>query len=52
LVTARRQNNMKFFSLNREMRAELSRALDAFLPASDAGGKQAPRRGRRHAGVE
>jgi DNA-binding transcriptional ArsR family regulator len=32
LVTARRQNNMKFFSLNRDMRAELSRAVDAFLP--------------------
>jgi DNA-binding transcriptional ArsR family regulator len=32
LVTSRRQNNMKFFSLNREMRGELSRALDAVLP--------------------
>lgn len=32
LVNARRQNNMKFFSLNQEMGAELQRALDAFMP--------------------
>jgi DNA-binding transcriptional ArsR family regulator len=32
LVVARRQNNMKFFSLNPEMRGELTRAVDAVLP--------------------
>lgn len=33
LVNARRQNNMKFFSLNTEMRDELRQAVDLFLPA-------------------
>ena len=32
LVNSRRQNNMKFFSLNQEMGMELRRALDAFMP--------------------
>lgn len=36
LVNARRQNNMKFFSLNQEMGAELQRALDAFMPLAAA----------------
>ncbi len=36
LVNARRQNNMKFFSLNQEMGAELQRALDAFMPLATA----------------
>ena len=32
LVNARRQNNMKFFSLNDAMRDELRQAVDLFLP--------------------
>ena len=36
LVNSRRQNNMKFFSLNQEMGAELQRALDAFMPLAVA----------------
>jgi DNA-binding transcriptional ArsR family regulator len=32
LVNVRRQNNMKFYSLNREMSAQLKQAVDAFLP--------------------
>lgn len=34
LVNVRRQNNMKFFSLNTEMRGELTQAVDAFLGAT------------------
>ncbi len=34
LINARRQNNMKFFSLNQEMRDDIRRALDAFMPAT------------------
>ena len=33
LVTARRQNSMKFFSLNPQMRGELTKTLDIFSPA-------------------
>jgi DNA-binding transcriptional ArsR family regulator len=34
LVNARRQNNMKFFSVNPEIRDELARALDILTPAT------------------
>jgi ArsR family transcriptional regulator len=33
LVNVRRQNNMKFFSLNTEMRDQLRQAMDSLLPA-------------------
>jgi len=32
LLTARRQNNMKFFSINNDMREELSKTLELFIP--------------------
>lgn len=34
LVNVRRQNNMKFYSLNGELREELRQCIDAVLPAS------------------
>jgi DNA-binding transcriptional ArsR family regulator len=34
LVNSRRQNNMKFYSLNQDMGTELRRALDAFMPSA------------------
>jgi DNA-binding transcriptional ArsR family regulator len=34
LVSPRRQNNMKFFSLNRSMRSELRDAVDAIIPSA------------------
>ncbi len=34
LLNVRRENNMKFFSINNDMREPLSRTLDLFLPAS------------------
>jgi len=55
LVNARRQNNMKFFSLNTGMRRELTQALDAVLPPEhrDASAPaRAPRRERSRAHVE
>jgi ArsR family transcriptional regulator, arsenate/arsenite/antimonite-responsive transcriptional repressor len=35
LVNVRRQNNMKFFSLNSAMRDELRQAVDQFLPSAN-----------------
>lgn len=35
LLEVRRQNNMKFYSINGEMRSELRRSLDAILPAAE-----------------
>jgi DNA-binding transcriptional ArsR family regulator len=51
LVNARRQNNMKFFSLNREMRSELAGAVDAVLPPAHGRPVAAPRGERRRARV-
>jgi DNA-binding transcriptional ArsR family regulator len=39
LVQARRQNNMKFYSLNPAMRGELGKTLDLFLPAARTRGQ-------------
>jgi DNA-binding transcriptional ArsR family regulator len=52
LVTARRQNNMKFFAINRDMRARLSRALDSFLPQRMPSRTEGTRSDRRPAHVE
>jgi len=41
LVLWRRQDNMKFFSLNPAMRAELSRTLELFEPATASDGRSA-----------
>ncbi len=41
LVLWRRQDNMKFFSLNPAMRAELSRTLELFEPAAASDGRSA-----------
>lgn len=51
LVVARRQNNMKFFSLNPEMRGELARAVNAVLPPPRMDMLSSPRK-RRPARVE
>jgi len=40
-VLWRRQDNMKFFSLNPAMRAELSRTLELFEPAMAGDGRSA-----------
>jgi DNA-binding transcriptional ArsR family regulator len=40
LVIARRQGNMKFFSLNRAIRDELGKTLDLFLPAAGTRGQR------------
>jgi DNA-binding transcriptional ArsR family regulator len=36
LLTARRQNNMKFFSINNDMREELNKTLELFAPRGAA----------------
>ncbi len=52
LVNSRRQNNMKFFSLNRDMRHELSRALDVVMPAAPQPRGNGANRGRSRTHVE
>jgi DNA-binding transcriptional ArsR family regulator len=52
LVNARRESNMKFYSLNREMRGELSGALDALLPPARSTRTAPSRRERRRVHVE
>ena len=39
LLQARRQNNMKFFTLNPAMRDELGKTLDLFLPPARSQGQ-------------
>lgn len=52
LVNSRRQNNMKFFSLNRDMRHELSRALDVVMPPAPQQRGASRDRGRSRTYVE
>lgn len=52
LVNSRRQNNMKYFSLNRDMRHELSQALDIVMPPAPQPRGASRDRGRSRTHVE